>query len=249
LKISIITVTFNSDKFLEETILSVKNQNYKNIEYILIDGDSKDNTINIIKKYSNFINIFITEKDNGIYDAMNKGLLLATGDIIGFLNSDDIYFDNNVLSNIVNNFTSNIECIYGNIVYVDNKNTNNIKRKYFSKYFKPKYFQYGFMPAHPSFYAKKELYNKVGLFKLGYKISADFDFLLRALLVHKAIYKFVDMTFVRMRNGGVSTELKNKILLNHEIYVSCFENNIKTNKFKIYLKYIIKLISKFISLL
>ena len=248
MKISIITVTFNSDKFLEETILSVKNQTYKNIEYIIIDGDSNDNTINIIKKYSNFINIFITEKDNGIYDAMNKGLKLATGDIIGFLNSDDMYFDNNVLSKIASNFTSNIECLYGNIVFVNSNDTNIIIRKYISKYFKPKYFQYGFMPAHPSFYAKKELYNKVGFFKLGYKISADFDFLLRALLIHNSRYKFINMTFVKMRYGGVSTTIKNKILLNHEIYVSCLENNIKTNKFKIYSKYVFKLLSKFICL-
>ncbi len=245
MKISIITVTYNSDKYLEQTILSVLNQTYKNVEYILIDGASEDNTIDIIKRYASKINIFISEKDNGIYDAMNKGLSVATGDIIGFLNSDDIYFDDNVLNRVVNAFSDELDCIYGNIAYVKKNNTNIITSFYNSKYFKTNYFQFGFMPAHPSFYAKRTLYNKVGFFKLGYKISADFDYLLRCLLIYKARYKFINMNFVKMRSGGVSTTLKNKIVLNHEILNSCKENNVKTHIFKVYSKYIIKTFSKF----
>ena len=200
-----------------------------------------NNTIQIINKYSKFISYWESEKDNGIYHAMNKGINLANGDIIGFLNSDDIYFNDNIIECIVKSFNNNIECIYGDIVFVNKINTNKITRLYSAKNFQLNLFSYGHMPPHPSFYALKNLYNKIGLFKTDYKIAADFDFLLRALLIHGAKFKYVNLIFVRMRSGGISSTLKNKMLLNKEIFRSCIENHIKTSYFKIYIKYFFKL--------
>ena len=245
MKVSIITVTYNSEKYLKQTIISVFEQNYKNIEYIIIDGGSTDGTIDIINKYKTNINYFISESDKGIYDAMNKGIKIATGDIIGFLNSDDIYYDKYVVNNIVNEFTNNIDCLYGNIYFVDSNNTNKIIRNYSGKNFSLNQFAFGHMPPHPSFYALKKLYNVVGFFKIGYKIAADFDYLIRALIINKAKYKYINLPFVKMRTGGVSSTIKNKILLNQEIFRSCNENMINTNYIKIYSKYFIKLFSYF----
>jgi len=241
MKVSIITVTYNSEKFLEQTIISVMNQVYNNIEYIIIDGGSKDNTLEIIRKYSHFISNWISEPDNGIYDAMNKGIKLASGDIVGFLNSDDIFYDNNIIKIVASSFKNNIECLFGDIVFVDNKNTNKITRIYSSHKFKLNYFSYGHMPPHPSFYALKSLYTKYNYFKTDYKIASDFDFLLRTLLIHRSKYVYVKAIFVKMRTGGISSAFKNKILLNNEILRACNENGIKTNIFKIYSKYILKI--------
>jgi glycosyltransferase involved in cell wall biosynthesis len=243
MKITIITVTYNSEKYLENTILSVLNQTYKNIEYIIIDGGSTDRTISIIEKYANFITTWISEKDVGIYDAMNKGIRNSTGDVIGFLNSDDIFFDNDTIENIANSFNINIECVFGDIVFVDSVNTNKITRHYSAKNFKLHHFSYGHMPPHPSFYALKTLYEKVGFFKVNYKIAADFDFILRSLLIKKSNYEYLNQIIVRMRSGGISSSIKNKILLNKELLRSCKENNIKSTYFKIYLKYIFKIFS------
>lgn len=243
MKVSIITVTYNSGKYLEQTILSIKNQTHKDFEYIIIDGGSTDNTLEIINNYSNIVSYWISEKDDGIYNAMNKGIKQATGDIIGFLNSDDIFFDNNVLKLLTETFNENIECVFGDIVFVDNDNTSNITRLYSAKNFTLKMFLFGHMPPHPSFYALKTVYNKVGFFKEDYKIAADFDYLVRVFLLHSVKFKYINSTMVRMRVGGVSSTIKNKILLNKEIYRSCRENNLKTNFLKIYSKYIFKVLS------
>ncbi len=248
MKVSVITVTFNSDKYLEETILSIKNQDYKNVEYIIIDGGSTDNTMKIIDSYSDFITKVISEKDNGIYDAMNKGLKYSTGDIIGFLNSDDVFFDNKVLTKIVSCFSNEIDCVFGDVLIVDEYKTDSVIRNYSSKNFSVSQFQYGHMPPHPSFYGTKLLYQKVGNFKIDYRISADYDYLLRSLLVNRARFKYLNFTSVRMRSGGISSSLFNKIILNNEIYRSCKENNVSTNYLKIYSKYFFK-IHSFINLL
>lgn len=245
MKISIITVTYNSELYLEQTILSVINQTYKNYEFIIIDGGSTDNTISIIEKYKQYVTFWISENDKGIYDAMNKGITFASGDIIGFLNSDDIYYDNNILEIISSSFNDNIESIFGDIVYVNNKDTNVLNRHYSSKNFKLKHFSYGHMPPHPSFYALKKVYDKIGFFKDDYKIAADFDYLVRVLLINKIKFKYMNIIFVRMRSGGISSTYKNKIKLNSEIYRSCRENKIETNYLKIYSKYFYKVFSFF----
>ena len=162
MKFSIITVSFNSEKTIERTINSVLSQNYSNIEYIIVDGDSKDSTIQIIEKYKNSIHQFISEKDEGIYDAINKGISMATGDIVGILNSDDIFSNQNIITEVVGIFLENphLDSIIGNIAFINGN--EKIVRVYNSKNWTPKKFLYGFMPPHPSFYCKRELFQKFG---------------------------------------------------------------------------------------
>ncbi len=241
MKITIITVTFNSGKYLEEAINSVIRQTYNNIEYIIIDGGSNDDTLSIIEKYKKYISYYISEKDNGIYDAMNKGILASTGDIIGFLNSDDTFYDSDVVKKIFDSFNDNTDCVIGDIVFVNNK--NNLKRNYTSKNFSIKYFEYGHMPPHPSFYLKKNFYINYGLYDINFKISSDFDLISRLMYKNIINFKIIDLVIVRMRDGGISTKISKKILLNKEILDSCKKNNIKTNIIKIYFKYFFKIFS------
>ena len=197
MKFSIITVSLNSDKTIEKTINSVINQNYNDIEYIIIDGCSKDNTINIIKSYKSAIDVIIIEKDDSLYDAINKGIKIATGDIIGILNSDDHFNNNNVISNISKEFKNNllIDAVIGGVIFYN----NGFKKRVFKSLgFKNSFFKFGMMPPHPSFYAKKSLFTKYGLYNIKYKISSDFDLLLRFFLIHKINYKITDMIFVNM---------------------------------------------------
>ena len=188
MKFSIITVSLNSEKTIEKTILSVINQNYYNIEYIIIDGCSNDNTINIINSYKRDIDVIIIEKDDSLYDAINKGIKIATGDIIGILNSDDHFNNNNVISIISNEFINNlsIDAVIGGVSFFN----NGLKKRVFKSLgFKNSFFKFGMMPPHPSFYAKRSLFTKYGLYSTKYKISADFDLLLRFFLIHKINYK------------------------------------------------------------
>lgn len=243
MKVSIITVSYNSENTIEETILSVKNQNYKNIEYIIIDGKSKDQTVSIIKKYKKDISKFISEPDKGIYDAMNKGIKLATGDIIGILNSDDLYVDNNVISTIVRQFEINkVDAVFADLVYVNSLNPERIVRYYCSANFSTKKFMYGWMPAHPTFFVKRSCYKKYGLFKTDYKIASDYELLVRFLAKYKVNYSYLPKVIVKMRTGGASTKnFKSNWILNKEIIRACAENNIKTNMVKVLLKYFVKI--------
>ncbi len=245
MKISIITVTYNSAKFLEDCILSVINQNYNNIEYIIIDGGSNDNTLKIIDKHKKHINFTISEPDNGIYDAINKGIKIASGDIIGLLNSDDKFTNVNVLSSVVENFKFyNCEIIFGNITFI---NCNNkIIRHYNSKYFRPFLFRFGFQPAHPTFYTYRKNFIKYGNYDSSFKIAGDFELMLRFLHIYKLTHVFVDINFVTMRLGGASNKnILNKIILNHEILKSLKFHDIYTNYLFIYSKYLIKWIGYF----
>ena len=159
MKISIITVCFNSQKTIEETLKSVSSQTYNDVEYIVIDGKSQDSTVSIIKKYENIISKWISEPDKGLYDAMNKGINMATGDIIGILNSDDIFLNDNVLNEVARFHSNNaVEASIGNIVQINNK--SKIIRRYTSKYWTPKKLKFGFMPPHPSIFFKRELFDK-----------------------------------------------------------------------------------------
>jgi glycosyltransferase involved in cell wall biosynthesis len=246
LSVSIITTSFNSVTTINDTINSVLSQTYKNIEYIVVDGASKDGTIELIKSYGNRISKFISQPDNGIYEAINKGIKLATGDIIGILNSDDYFYDNFVIEKIVNSFyENNIEAVLGDVLFVNPKKKA-LVRYYSSKKFKPNKFKYGFMPAHPSFYAKKELFEKIGLYKPDYKIAADYELLIRFLYISKIKFRYLNMPFVIMRTGGISNKaLSSNIILNREILRACKENGIKTNYFLIYSKYFIKVFEFF----
>lgn len=243
MKVSIITVTFNSEKTISETIKSVLAQSYKNIEYLIIDGRSSDNTINIIKEYIPSFNNrikWISENDKGMYDAINKGIKMANGDIVGILNSDDIYREEHVIETIVNNFKADksIECTIGDICFVKPENLARIVRYYSAKTWNPEKFRKGFMPPHPSFYTYKHNYEKFGFYKIDYKIAADYELLIRFLKVNHLKYKYVPLNMVTMRTGGKSTKnMKSNWILNKEIVRGCKENGIKTNMVILGLKY------------
>jgi len=247
MKISIITVCYNSEKYIRSTIESVLNQTYENIEYIVIDGCSKDGTVAITKEYEPKFNgrmKWISESDKGIYDAMNKGIKMATGDVVGILNSDDFYIENTVIKQVVDTFVQNKETqiVFGDVLFVNPDNLDKTVRYYRSKNFTPKRFRFGFMPAHPTFFTYKTNFDKIGYYKIKYTIAADFELLLRFMLLSKLKYKYIPLVFMKMRTGGISTKsYKSKIILNKEIARACKENGIKTNTFYIYSKYFIKI--------
>lgn len=228
---------------MRNTIESVIAQDYPNIEHIIVDGASRDDTVKIIKSYGAKISCIISEPDKGIYDAMNKGIKIATGDIIGILNSDDFFTSTDVVSTIVHTFAHNtIDALYGDVHFVHPDNLNKPVRYYTSKIFKPALFRYGFMPAHPSFYMKKSCYDQYGLYSLDYKIASDYDLLIRYLYKCKVKYLYVKKDFVTMRTGGASTQsLKSRILLNKEIVQACNRYGIKNNMFLLSLKYLYKI--------
>jgi glycosyltransferase involved in cell wall biosynthesis len=229
LKISIITPTFNSQSTIFDCMSSLNNQSYKNFEQIIVDSNSTDRTLSLIKTF-NYNILLKSESDNGIYDAMNKGLNLASGDVIGILNSDDLYYSNLILETVAHEFYLNkdLDIIYGNIVYVKKKNTNQIIRKWISMPYYSKFFEDGNVPPHPSLFLRKEVYQKVGLFNLDFKFAADYEFMLRLFKKHYFISKFININFVKMRLGGATNNsFINIIIQNIEIKKSWKINNFK----------------------
>ena len=210
MKISIITATFNSASTIKDTFESVLKQTYKDIEYIVVDGLSKDNTVDIIKEYEPKFNgrmRWISEKDKGLYDAMNKGIAMATGDVVGILNSDDFYTSDDALAVIADTIKDkSIDAVYGDIHFVNDNDLNKCVRYYSSAIFKRSLMRIGLMPAHPSFYCRREVYTKYGPFNTSYKIGADFESLLRYIYINRIRTKYIKKDFVTMRTGGASTE-------------------------------------------
>lgn len=243
MKISIITVSYNSQSTILDTIDSVNHQDYPNIEHVFIDGKSTDNTLDIIKSKSKRKNVIISEKDNGIYDAMNKGIKYCTGDIIGILNSDDLYCSNLVIGQIVKAFDkSGKDIVYGNINYVDKENTNKVIRKWKSSNYITNSFKKGWHPPHPSFFVKKEVYEKYGNFDLNLKIAADFDLMYRFIEVKRAPSFFLDIFIVNMRLGGESNRsLQNIYKGNMDVIKSFKKYNSKQHPLYIFYRLIPKL--------
>ena len=245
--ISIITATYNSGKTVEDTIKSVLSQTYKNIEYIIKDGGSTDNTIDIIKQYEPLFKgklKWVSEKDSGIYDAMNKGIKMATGDIVGILNSDDFYTNTTILQSVADAFTNNIEidAIYGDIHFVHSNDLNTCTRYYSSSVFKRSLMRIGLMPAHPSFYIKRENFNKFGYYNTTYKVAADFEFLLRTIYKGKIKIKYIPLDMVTMRTGGASTAGISANLTIMKEHLRAFkENGIYTNIFMLSSRYVLKI--------
>lgn len=230
MKITIITVVFNNCKTINTAIESVLNQTYNDIEYIIIDGGSTDGTIEIIEKYRNKISFLVSEKDKGIYDAMNKGIMLATGDIIGILNSDDLYNNNSILEIINNEFEKdeNLEILYGDLVYVDKNCISKIIRKWISCEYFDEFFEQGNVPPHPSLFLKRSVYNRVGLFNLKYKLAADYEFMLRIFKNYSFNIRYINQVLVRMRLGGATNKnFKNIYLGNKEILCAWKQNFLK----------------------
>lgn len=243
MKISIITVVYNNAQVIKNTIDSVLSQTYHNVEYIVIDGASSDGTVDIVNAYGTKIAKFISEPDNGMYDAMNKGIKLATGDVIGMLNSDDFYSSNDVLERVVQIFCEkNVQSVFADLVYVRSDNLDKTVRYYDSGYFRPDKFAYGWMPAHPTFFVKKEVYEKYGYFKIDYQIAADFELTARFLYQYHITYAYLPHVLVKMRMGGVSNSLKSFYVNSVEQLRACRENGISTNIFKILSKYPTKML-------
>ncbi|EGR2422861.1 glycosyltransferase [Vibrio cholerae] len=237
MKVSIITVCYNSAKTLEDTIVSVVSQDYENIEYIIIDGGSTDRTNEIVEKYAGNIDVYLSEKDEGLYDAMNKGIKLAKGDVIGILNSDDFFASKSSVSNLMSGFSqSNVDAVYSDLVYVQADNTNKITRLYSSKIFKRSLIKFGLMLPHPTFYAKRSVYEKCGFYKLNYRVAADFEFITRCA-VRGMQFKRVPKVTVKMREGGISSRgLLWRVHQNSEIVRACRDNGIYTNLAMVALK-------------
>ncbi len=218
MKFTIITVCFNSATTIEDTIKSVASQEGIDVEHIIVDGLSTDGTADIIKRHKS-ISKFVSEKDKGIYDAMNKGLALATGDVIGTLNADDFYANENVLEEVAQVFLdANIEACYGDLLYVSQQDTDKIVRYWKSRDYVSGLFKSGWMPAHPTFFVRKSVYDRLGGFNLDYKIAADFELLFRLIEQNKIKTKYIPKVMVKMRLGGTTNKnLSNVITQNKEI--------------------------------
>lgn len=243
MKVSIITVVYNNKETIRDAIDSVLNQTYKDIEYIVIDGNSTDGTVDIIDSYGDKITAFVSEPDKGIYDAMNKGIRLATGDVVGILNSDDYYIDENVIEKVVKVFEEKeVDSVFADLVYVKSDDLQKVVRYYDSSKFLPDKFQYALYPAHPTFFVKKWVYDTYGLFKTDYKIVADFDIMARFLYTNHVSFTYLNEPIIKMRVGGVSTSFSSIWINSLEQLRVCKENNIDSNIFKILSKYPIKLL-------
>lgn len=244
--ISVITVAFNGAATLEHTICSVIGQTYGNVEHIIIDGGSTDATLNILRKYDGIIDYWVSEKDAGIYDAMNKGIAMARGDYIGMLNSDDYFANPSALEIIVTRLrASNVDAVFSCLDIVDPANLDRVIRKYRISSFSPFMLRIGVMPPHPTFYCTKSCYEKAGPYRTDYRIAADFEMLIRLLLRHHIAWEFIDEVTVKMRSGGLSSSgIKSNWVINHEIIRACAENGLYTNIFMLALKLPIRLLER-----
>lgn len=248
LKVTVITVCFNSVKTLGRALQSVVNQDYwPNIEHIVIDGASTDGTLSLIEKYKFGLAKYISEPDQGIYDAMNKGLSLASGDVICFLNADDFYASSDVLSSVAATMKDqHLDVLIGDVAFFREGHVEHFVRRYRSDRFRPERLAWGWMPAHPALFMRRSVYERIGYFKTDYKIAGDYEYVVRAFCKNHLIYKHIPKILVLMQMGGVSTKgLHATIRLNKEILRACRENGVSTNYFKIYTKYPAKLLEFF----
>jgi glycosyltransferase involved in cell wall biosynthesis len=241
MKISIITVCYNSARTLEKTILSVYNQSYRDIEYILIDGNSSDNTADIVKKHFTKIDKFISEPDKGLYDAMNKGIALSTGDLVGILNSDDFYSSNSVIQEVVDFHSSrDIDASIGDIIQCNE--SGSIRRFYSSKNWNPDKLCIGFMPPHPSVFFRRVLFEDFGNYNTSFKIAADFELISRFFKRRKISWMYSGITTTIMLDGGLSRSgLKSYILITQEIGEALLMNKIAFSKINIRLRFLWKI--------
>ena len=228
MKISIITATYNNEKTIEQAILSVLAQTYKDIEYIIIDGNSMDSTLQIVNKYRGQIAQIISEADKGMYDALNKGIMKASGDVIGFLHADDFYPENTIIEKVEHSLkVYGTQSVYGDLDYVAQEDTGKIIRKWKSGEFRFEKLKKGWMPPHPTFFVLRDVYWKFGFFNLNYQISADYDLMLRFLGKHKISTAYLPEVLVKMRWGGKSNRsIKNIIIKSKEDYMALKRNKV-----------------------
>jgi glycosyltransferase involved in cell wall biosynthesis len=242
IKVSIITVCYNSSETIEDTIRSVASQTYSNIEYIIIDGASKDDTVEIIKRNVSVVSKWISEKDSGIYDAMNKGVAMATGNIIGILNADDVFANERVVENIVKNFEdTTIDAVYADLKYVKKDDLQKVIRYWKSGTYKHGKFLYGWMPPHPTLYVKKEVYTKYGSYRLDMPSAADYEFMLRVIHINKIKLAYFPEVAILMREGGLSnSSIKHRIKANRDDKRAWSLNNVKPRFYTLMLKPLLK---------
>lgn len=247
MKVSIITVTYNSVQTFSGTIKSIQLQSYPNIEYIVVDGGSTDGTVDLIKTNENTISNWISEPDNGIYDAMNKGVELATGDIIAFLNADDFYAYNDAIKDVVDLMRENeADSCYSDLEYVYEDNTERIARSWKSKDYESDNFLKGWMPPHPTFFVKKEMFKKYGKFKLDIGTAADYELMLRFLYKHEISVAYLSKTLVKMRVGGISnSSISNRLKANLNDRKAWKMNRLKPKFYTLTLKPIRKIFQFF----
>lgn len=243
--VSIITTAYNSARTIADTIESVLRQTYQDIDYWIVDGQSTDNTIEIVRSYECLFKgrlHWISEKDQGIYDAMNKGISHCTGDIVGILNSDDFFTSDDVIGKMVDAFADDIDAVYGDVHFVRSDNLDKCIRYYSGRIFKPALVKYGFIAPHPSFYIRKTVIDQYGAYDAAYQISADFELIARLCYTHRIRTRYLHLDFVTMRVGGASTRnFRARLLGAKENLVACRNLGIKTNHCMIFLKYAIKI--------
>ena len=227
MKISIITATYNSGVTLRDTLESILSQSYSDYEVLIIDGGSKDNTKQIVDEYISKFNgrlKWYTGKDKGLYDAMNKGIARATGDVVGILNSDDFYADPDVLAAIAEG-CGDVDAVYGDLDFVDATDTGKVVRQWRGSQHEPGAFLKGWHPAHPTFYARREFYNRLGGFDISFDVSADFELMLRFIEKGRLSNRYIPKTFVKMRMGGESTGSLSKIIQGNKNVLRAFRKN------------------------
>ncbi len=244
MKITIITVAFNAALTIADTLGSVAAQSHPEIEHIVVDGASTDGTLEIVARNGSHIAKVVSEPDHGIYDAMNKGLHWATGDVIGFLNADDVYGNTRVLERVSEIMEKeNLDSLFGDAEFVSSTRPDSPLRRYRSESFHPGSIAWGWMPAHPTLFLRRELFERFGTFRTDYRIAGDFELVARMFHDGTLNYRYVPEVLVRMRTGGISTGgWRNTLQLNREVLRACRENGIDTNIFKILTKYPQKLL-------
>lgn len=244
IKLSIITVCYNSSETIGDTIKSIANQSYKNVEYIIVDGASKDNTIEIVKSYGSVVTKCISEKDNGIYDAMNKGIQLATGDVVGILNADDVLNNEFVLEKIASAFESNsVDACYGDLKYVRKDDLTKVVRFWKSGKYTDGKFYYGWMPPHPTFYVRRSVYSRLGLYRTDMPSASDYELMLRYIHVNKIRLHYIEEVIVLMREGGLSNRsFKHRIDANRDDRRAWAVNGVEPKFFTLFLKPLSKLL-------
>ena len=248
MKISIITVVYNNEKTIKDAMQSVLSQTYKNIEYIVIDGNSKDNTVNLINEYKEKLGYFISEKDNGLYDAMNKGIKACTGDVVGILNSDDLYQDSDVINDVMQQFNNDpeLDILYGDLVYVKSDDTNKVVRNWKSKTYYNLFFENANVPPHPALFVRSKVYKEAGLFDLQYRLAADYELMLRMFKKHNFKSKYLNRLIIKMRLGGATNQSFSNIVNQNKEVLKAWKNNGLQAPFYLMPLRILKRLSQFI---
>jgi glycosyltransferase involved in cell wall biosynthesis len=244
LKISVVTVVFNRRDTIEDALRSVASQGYGNVEHIVVDGGSRDGTMDVLNAYRDQIDVLVSEADRGIYDAMNKGVRLANGDVVAFLNADDVYAHDEVIAGVAKLMQlEHLDALLGDAAFFRPDDPLRRVRRYDSSRFSPKRIAWGWMPAHSALFLRREVFERVGAFRTDYRIAGDFEFIARAFWPGNLRYQHMPEILVNMRTGGISTSgWRNTLLLNREVLRACRENGIPTNLLKILSKYPAKLL-------